>query len=54
MRVGIAYIVKIHSKANNKYTKCYDSSKESKFVVYLDEHNLYGSAVSYRIVDLNC
>ena len=30
MRVGISYIAKIHSKANNKYMKCYDSSKESK------------------------
>ena len=30
MRVGISYIAKIHSKINNKYIKCYDSSKENK------------------------
>ena len=27
---GISYIAKRHSKANNKYMKCYDSDKESK------------------------
>ena len=26
---------------NNKYMKCYDSSEESVFIVYLDENNLY-------------
>ena len=26
--------------------KCYDSSKESKFVMYLDANNLYGWAIS--------
>ena len=36
MRGGISYIAKRHSKANNKYMKCYDSSKESKYVMYLD------------------
>ena len=30
MRGGISYIAKRHSKANNKYIKYYDSSKESK------------------------
>ena len=30
MRGGISHIVKILSKANNKYMKCYDSGKESK------------------------
>ena len=46
MRGGISYISKRHSKANNKYMKCYDSSKESKYMTYLDGNNLYGYAMS--------
>ena len=46
MRGGISYIAKRHSKANNKYIKCYDSSKESKYIAYIDVNNLYGWAVS--------
>ena len=42
MRGGISYIAKRHSKANNKYMECYDSSKESKYITYLDANNLYG------------
>ena len=26
--------------------ECYDSSKESKFIMYLDANNLYGWAIS--------
>ena len=33
MRGGISYIAKRHSKANNKYMKCYDSNKESKYIM---------------------
>ena len=40
MRDGISYIGKRHSKANNKYMKRYDSSKESKYITYLDTNNL--------------
>ena len=36
MRGGISYISKGHSKANNKYMKCYDGGKESKYITYLD------------------
>ena len=46
MRGGISYIAKRHSKANNKYMKCYDSSKESKYITYLDANDLYGWAMS--------
>ena len=42
---GISYIAKRHSKANNKYIECYDSSKESKYITYLDAKNLYGWAM---------
>ena len=41
IRGGISYISKKHRKANNKYMECYDSSKESKCITYLDAKNLY-------------
>ena len=46
IRGRISYIAKRHSKANNKYMKCYDSSEESKYITYLDANNLYGWAMS--------
>ena len=46
MRSGISYIAKRHSKANNKYMKCYDSSKEYIYITYLNANNLYGWAMS--------
>ena len=45
MRGGISYISKRYSKAN-KYTKCHDSSKKSKFIMHSDANNLYGWAMS--------
>ena len=35
MRGGISYIAKRFSKANNKYMKCYDDSKSSKYIEML-------------------
>ena len=46
MRDGISYIAKRHTKANNKGTENYDSSKESVFIMYLDVNNLYGRAMT--------
>ena len=46
MRGGISCIAKRYSKANNKCMKCYDSSIESKYIMYLDANNLYGWAMS--------
>ena len=46
MRRGISYIAKRYSKANDKYMKCYDDSKQSKFIVYIDANNLYGWEMS--------
>ena len=46
MRGGISYIAKKYSKANNKYMKCYDSSKESIYITYGDANNLCGWAMS--------
>ena len=46
MRGGICYIANIHSKANNKYMRDYDSSEESNVIVYLDANDLYGWPMS--------
>ena len=46
MRDGISYVAERHSKANNKYMECFDSSKESKYITHLDANNLYGWAMS--------
>ena len=46
MRGGISYLAKRHSKTNNKYMEYYDSSKESKYITYLDANNLYGWVMS--------
>ena len=42
-RGGISYIAKRHSKGNNKYMKCYNSGKESKYIITcFDANNLNG------------
>ena len=46
MRGAISYIVKRHSKANNKYTKNYDDNKKSVFIMFLDANNFYGWAMT--------
>ena len=46
MRGDILNISKRYSKENYKYMKYYDSSEESKFIMYLDGNNLYGWAMS--------
>ena len=45
MKGGISYIAKRHSKASNKYIKCYDSSEESKYIMNLSANNLSGYAM---------
>ena len=45
IRGGISYIAKRHSNGNNEYMKCYNSSKESKYIAYLDA-NTYGCEMS--------
>ena len=46
LRGGISYIPKRYSKANNKCMKDYDTSKPSKYILYLDMNNLYGWEMS--------
>ena len=45
MREGISYIAKRYSRANNKYMKNYDNTKESIFIMCFDANNLYGWAM---------
>ena len=46
MRGGISHIAKRHSKANNRYMKSHDSTKENKAIKYWDANNLYGWGMS--------
>ena len=45
IRGGQSMVVKRHARANNKYMKDYDSTRESSFIIYLDANNLYGWAM---------
>ena len=46
IRGAISFISKRYSKANNKHMKCCNSGKESNFIMYMIELNLYGWAMS--------
>ena len=49
IRGGICHSIHRHAKANNKYMKNYDKSKESSYIQYLDANNLYGWAMSQKL-----
>ena len=46
MKGGISYVYKRYNKSNNKSLKSYDPKQESKHIICLDAHNLYGFAMS--------
>ena len=48
IRGGIYHSIQRFTKANNKYMKNYDESKES-YIQYLDANNLYGWAMSQKL-----
>ena len=49
IRGGICHAVHRYAKANNRYMKDYDESKESSYIQYLDANNLYGTAMSEKL-----
>ena len=46
MRGGISMVSERYAKANNPQVPDYDPSKPKKYIMYLDENNLYGWAMS--------
>ena len=57
-RGGLCYVgSKRHAKANNRYMKDYDETKEENYIMYLDANNLYGWAMSqplpYKDIKIN-
>ena len=49
IRGGMCQVSHHYAKANNKYLKNYDKSKESSYAVYLDANNLYGWEMSKKL-----
>ena len=48
-RGGTCHALHQYAKANNKYMKNCDKSKESSYIQYLDANNLYGAVMSEKL-----
>ena len=47
-RGGICHEIHRCAKANHKYMKDYNKDEKESFLVYLDDNNLYGWAMSQK------
>ena len=50
IRRGICHAIYRYAKANNKYMKNWNKDKEESFLQYLDDNNLYGWAMSQKLL----
>ena len=50
IRGGICQAIHRHDKVNNKYMKNYDKDITSSYLAYLDANNLYGWAMSQKLM----
>ena len=50
IRGGICHSIHMYAKANNKYMKNYNKDEESSYIQYLDANNLYGWAMSKKLL----
>ena len=49
IRVEICHAINQHAKVSNKCMKDYEPRKECSFVMYWEDHNLHGWAISQKL-----